>query len=487
MGVAARYTGDMDWIGTVIGLVLGGARGGVVGWLLAERRARAGGAVSGERLDEATRQLAEATQQLMTERHLREAQAERERLLVEREQALQRELSDARSAASALGARLEAAQANLDEQKAMLADAQGKLREAFASVSAEALAKNNEAFLTLARERFAALSAEASGSLDQRKAAIEGLIKPLHELLGSYQQRLAQIETARVESYSMLREQLGGLAEAQRSLSAQTTQLVSALRKPQARGQWGEIALRRLVELSGMTNRCDFVEQQLLETEQGRQRPDVVVKLPGGRSIVVDCKAVLDAFLDAAAAPDEDTRKVLLVKHAQQVRSRARDLGAKAYWSQFDQSPEYVVMFLPGEAFLYAAVEADGTLIEDCLRNRVIVATPTTLIALLKAVEYGWRQDAIAENAEKIRELGTELYDRIANVGEYLDKLGKNLGGTVKSYNDLVGSIESRVLVTARKMGELGARSERAVEASEPIDRAVRSVSPVILPGTAAD
>ncbi|HWP41318.1 MAG TPA: DNA recombination protein RmuC [Tepidisphaeraceae bacterium] len=386
-------------------------------------------------------------------------------------------IADLQRQCAVLEEKLGAREQELLRQQALLDTAEARLREAFASLSSDALQRNNEAFLHLAREKFAALSAEAVGSLEQRKAQIEGLLKPMQELLNTYQARLAELEKSRVESYSMLREQLGTLAETQRSLSLQTTQLVTALRRPTTRGQWGEITLRRLVELAGMTPRCDFVEQGSVDTEEGRQRPDVVVHLPGDRQIVIDCKVALDAFLDAAAAPDEDTRRLCLSRHARQVRSRAVELGAKSYWNQFSRCPEYVVMFLPGEAFLYAAVEQDGSLIEDCLKNRVIVATPTTLIALLKAIEFGWRQEQLAENAEEIRRHGKDLYDRIAVLATHFSKLGTSLEQSVKCYNELLGSLESRVMVTARKIGELGARSDKQLPDLAPIDRQPREPS----------
>jgi DNA recombination protein RmuC len=387
-------------------------------------------------------------------------------------------LGDRRNAR--LAAELEACERNVAEQRQLLADAESRLRDTFSALSADALQKNNDAFLQLANEKFASLSAEAAGSLEQRKAQIEGLLKPMQEILRTYQSRLGDIEKSRVESYSMLREQLGTLAETQRTLNVQTGQLVTALRRPQTRGQWGEITLRRLVELAGMSGHCDFVEQESVDSEDGRQRPDMIVNLPGERTIVIDCKAALDAFLDAAAAPDEDNRKVCLQRHCQQVRSRARELSAKNYWQQFKQSPEYVVMFLPGEAFLYAAVEHDGSLIEDCLKSRVIVATPTTLIALLKAIEFGWRQESIAENAEEIRKHGKDLYDRIVTLAVHFEKLGASIDTAVTNYNAAIGSLESRVLVTARKIGELGARSDRELPDLEPLDKHARELSPTI-------
>jgi DNA recombination protein RmuC len=370
-----------------------------------------------------------------------------------------------------------AAQQQLAEQRRLLDDAESTLRGAFASLSSEALQKNNEAFLELARQRFSTLATEATGSLEQRKAQIEGLLKPLAEILKQYQTRLSDIEKSRVESYSMLREQLGTLAETQRALNLQTTQLASALRRPQTRGQWGEITLRRLVELAGMSPHCDFVEQGSVDAGEGKQRPDMIVNLPGQRQIVIDCKASLDAFLDAASAADDNARRSCMQRHAEQVRRRATDLSTKAYWSQFEHSPEFVVMFLPGEAFLYGAVEHDPGVLEDFMQSRVIVATPTTLIALLKAIEFGWRQEAIAENAEEIRRHGKDLYERIVVLANHVAKLGTAIDSSVKCYNDALGSMESRVLVTARKIAELGAKTDRDVPEPQPVDLQTRQLS----------
>lgn len=366
--------------------------------------------------------------------------------------------------------RLRGQLAATQEQLRQLELVESRFREAFASLSADALARNNEAFLSLAREKFTALSTEANGSLEQRKTQIEALLAPMQEVLNQYQARLADIEKSRIDSYASLRDQVG-------ALNLQTSQLVNALRRPQTRGQWGEMTLRRLVEIAGMSAHCDFTEQMSIETDQGRQRPDMVVQLPGDRQIVLDSKTVLDAFLDASTTSDDQTRQTCLKRHAEQVRARATSLSTKAYQSQFDSSPEFVVMFLPSEAFLYAAVEQDQTLLEDCMKSGVIIATPTTLLALLKAVAYGWRQEQVAQNAEEIRNLGTELYDRLVLLLERFEKLGGSIDMTVKSYNELIGSLEARVLVSARKMGELGARSDEELPLLEPIDRQTRDVS----------
>src|SRR5688500_7047865 len=440
--------------------------GGVIGYLFAERKCR------GEHVAaEAAAAAAEQRCSDLLTRLDREAQ---------QTESLRPLGSAAEKDAATLAAQRKAAQDNLIEQKHLLDDAHNQLRTAFASVSAEALAKNNEAFLQLAKERFAQLSTEAAGTLEQRKTQIEGLLKPMQEMLNHYQVRVAEIEKSRVESYSMLREQLGVLAETQRTLNTQTGQLVSALRRPNARGQWGEITLKRLVELAGMANRCDFCEQTSVNTEDGKHRRDMIGNLPGDRQIVIDCKAALDAFLDASAAADDDMRKVHLQRHCQQVRARSRELSQKSYWSQFQRSPEFVVMFLPGEAFLYAAVEHDGTLIEDCLKNRVIVATPTTLIALLKAIEFGWRQEEVTQNAEEIRKHGKDLYERIAVLAGHFAKLGANLDNVVGTYSAAVGALDSRVLVTARKIYELGARTDKELPEPDLIDTRPRELSAAV-------
>jgi DNA recombination protein RmuC len=443
----------MQWFYGILGLAVGG----IIAYLIAERRGR-------------SQMQEQRTARSVAEQRLSDVTERLDRAVGEARQAAER-CSQAEQRNAAMSAQVRSAEQNLNEQKKLLDEAQAKLREAFAGVSAEALAKNNEAFLQLARERFAALSTEAAGSLDKRKVEIEALLKPLAELMNQYQQRLADVEKSRVESYSMLREQLGALQETERTLNLNTTQLVSALRRPNTRGQWGEMTLRRLVELAGMTNRCDFFEQASVQGDSGRLRPDMMIRLPGGHEIVVDCKTTLDAFLDAAAETNEESRKSLLQRHSQQVRSRARELCQKGYWTQFANTPEFVVMFLPGESFYSAAVEADANLYEDCLKSHIIVATPTTLLALLKTVAHVWKQHDMTENAEQIRQLGTELYDRIGIMAAHLQRVGGAIGSLVDQYNSAIGSVESRVMVTARKMGELGTKSEKELPELQVVEK----------------
>lgn len=449
----------MQWLISIIALFAGA----VIGYLVAERTCR-------NKMHERQTAASVAEQRLVD-------MGERLNQAVAESRQAKEKCGEAEQRCAALSAEVRAAEQNLLEQRKLLDDAQGKLREAFAGVSAEALAKNNEAFLQLAGSRFATLSTEATGSLDQRKAEIDSLLKPMTELMKQYQQRLAEIEKSRIESYSMLRQQLGALQETERTLNLNTTQLVSALRRPTTRGQWGEMTLRRLVEISGMSNRCDFFEQSSVQGEEGRLRPDMIIRLPGGPEIVVDCKTTLDAALDAAAESDEDNRKADLLRHSQQVRSRAKELCGKNYWSQFKNAPEYVVMFLPGESFYSSAVEADVNLFEDCLKSHVIVATPTTLLALLKTVAHIWKQHDMTENAEHIRQLGTEMYERVQNVLIYFQKLGDAIGSVVTQYNRVIGSLETRVLVSARKMGDLGAKNGKPLPEIQPIDVHPRDIA----------
>ena len=360
------------------------------------------------------------------------------------------------------------------EKLNIINDAEKKLREAFDSLSAKALNANNQQFLTLAKATLEKFQEGARGDLDKRQAAIDQMVGPVKETLGKFDAKLGELEKARVGAYEALRTQVQGLADSQTALKSETGNLVKALRAPQVRGRWGEIQLRRVVELAGMLDHCDFFEQQSVTTDDGRLRPDMIVKLPGGKNVVVDAKAPLSAYLEALEAPDEATRTEKLKAHARQIRDHLKKLGQKSYWQDFQPAPEFVVLFLPGEMFYSAALEQDPGLIEEGAGQRVILATPTTLIALLKAVSFGWRQEALAVNAAQISELGRELHERLGTLGGHFARLGERLDKAVEAYNAATSSLETRVLVTARKFTALGSGSENEIVVAEPIQKQPR-------------
>jgi DNA recombination protein RmuC len=409
------------------------------------------------------------------------------------------DLAALRAQESALAVRCATLQTALEKDQALFAERQATLEaardsfaDAFKVISADALAKNNLSFLELARstleaQQAAALTA-AKTDLDKRQVAIGELVAPVRTSLEKFELQIQGIEKSRIDAYATLTEQVRAMADAQGALRLETGNLVKALRAPQTRGRWGELQLKRVVEMAGMLDHCDFFEQESTNTEEGRLRPDMVVKLPGGKNIVVDAKAPLAAYLEALEATDEEEKKRKLADHARQVRDHLRKLGQKSYWEQFQPSPDFVVLFLPGEMFYSAALEADPSLIEAGVDARVILATPTTLIALLRAVAYGWTQQALTENAERIRQLGRELYERIATVTEHWSRVGKNLGEAVGAYNKSVASMETRVLVSARKFRELKVASEdKEIGDLNPVEVLPREVqAQELLPGDAA-
>lgn len=371
--------------------------------------------------------------------------------------------------------KLEASQKGLEEQKALIEAMKTEMTDTFNALSSAALKSSSEDFLRLASEHLGKVVSDTKGKLGEHQAAMDGMIKPLYETLKRYEEQIRSIEESRHKAYGSLEEQLRTLASTHENLQRETSNLVSALRKPQVRGRWGEMQLRRVAELSGMSIHCDFTEQQSMDTEKGRIRPDMIVHLPMEREIVVDSKVSLEAYLDAIAATTEDERKAKMEKHAQQVRSHMNKLASKEYWSQFKQSPEFVVLFISGESFLSSALDMDNTIIEDGIEKRVIVATPTTFIALLRAIAYGWRQEQLTKNAQEISELGRQLYERMNTLVQHFDSIGSNLEKAISAYNKAVGSMESRILPSVRRFKELGVTGADEIPVIEQIDQKPRS------------
>jgi DNA recombination protein RmuC len=426
----------MDMVLLIAGLAVGGA----LGWFIAQSRH----AAIAERARLMETDLAAARARL--------AEIERQKSKIENELAAER-------AAAA-------------EKIAALTDAHERLKTEFSALSADALRSNNQSFLELARESFGKLHQQSADELGKRQQAIDSMVKPLRESLEKVDAKILEIEKARANAYGQLSEQLKSLGTAQVSLQAEAAKLSVALRSTTTAGTWGELQLRRVVELSGMSSYCDFVEQQTT----GALRPDLLVRLPGGQQIVVDAKAPNDAYREAANASDEQVRTAKLAEHATKVRAHIDALGGKNYWEQFQPSPELVVLFLPGDQFLSGALQADPSLIDRAIAKKVLLATPATLIALLKAAAYGWRQEDVSRNAQVIADLGRGLYDRIAGFADNLDKVGRGLETANKAYNSAVGSFEQTLLPGGRKFAELGAKGAKELTEPAPVETTPRDV-----------
>ena len=345
-----------------------------------------------------------------------------------------------------------------------------RLRDTFGALSGEALAANNSAFLEQAKLVLAEVQAHAGGDIELKRQAVEQLVEPIRKGLEQVDQKLQAFDVARAESHGALQAMIQGMGEAQKSLTSETHSLVDALRSPIGRGQWGEMQLQRVVELAGMVEHCDFTSQETVAAEGGNQRPDLIVRLPGEKIVIVDAKAPLSAYLDAINAPDDAARNIALDQHAKQVRTHIEQLAKRDYSDAFAEAPDFVVLFLPGEAFFAAACQRDADLLEYAVQQGVVPASPTTLITLLKAVNYGWQQERIARNAEEIRDLGIELYDRTALLTEHLVRVRRGLETAVRSYNEAMGSLERRVLPTARRFRELGLAGKREIVSLRPVE-----------------
>jgi DNA recombination protein RmuC len=392
-------------------------------------------------------------------------------------------LAKAQQSEAGLRARLDAEQKNAAEKLALLEQARDSLKDAFAAISADLLAQNNSRFLELAREKFGELQQTAIGDLASRQKAIGDLVAPLRESLSKVDAKLQDVDRDRASSHAALTEQLRSLTLAQASLQSETGRLARALRSPNVRGQWGELQLRRVLEAAGMLEGHHFEIKESVHGDDGRLTPDVIIRLPGGKNVVVDAKVALTAFLDALECDDDGLREQKLRDHARQVKDHVVRLGNKSYWTHFQPAPDIVVMFVPGEALLSAALQHDAALLEFSMGKGVMLASPLTLIALLRAIAYGWQQETIARNAMEISELGRQLYDRIAKLAEHWENVGKSLAKAVGAYNGAVGTLETRVLVTARRLKDKGVTAGEELPDLETIDETPRPLGAPQLTG----
>ena len=376
-----------------------------------------------------------------------------------------------------LEAQVKAQEVVQQERQTALELATAQLSKTFTDVANQSLKANSESFLRLAEQNLGTQQERAKHELSEREKAVENLVKPIRDALKQSHEQISALEKARSEAYGNIRAQLESMQLGQQSLTQETQNLVNALRRPQVRGRWGEITLRRLVELAGMVEHCDFREQVHSAGEEKSIRPDMIVRMPDNRELVVDVKTPLEAYLEAVEAKDDTQRQAGLQRHARNVREHIRQLGSKSYWAQFSSSPEFVILFIPGDQFLSAALNEDPDLIENALSRQIILATPTSFVALLKAVAYGWRQFALADNAKEIQRLAEDLHGRVATFAGHMSKVGKQLASSVEHYNKAVGSLERSVLPGARKFVELGIQGKKTIEAVDPLESLPRSLT----------
>ncbi len=387
---------------------------------------------------------------------------------------LQADLGTARQECARVGAQLEAVRAASEEKIALLHGAETRLREAFSALSSEALKQNNESFLQLARTSLGEFQRAATTDLEGRHKAIDSLVQPLRESLTRVDSKLQEVELGRVSTHAQLAEQMRALTAAQQMLQSETSRLSRALRSPNIRGQWGELQLRRVLENAGLVEGSHYELKESIQAEEGRLTPDAIVKLPGGKNVVVDAKVPLTAYLEAAESDEDARRDQKLRDHARQVKDHVTRLANKSYWAHFQPAPDIVVMFIPGESLLTSALQADPGLLEYSMNRGVMLASPLTLIALLRAIAYGWQQETIARNAQEISELGRQLYDRISKLAEHFETVGRSLARSVQAYNSAVGTLESRVLVTARRLKDKGVTAPEEFPEPETIDQTPR-------------